>query len=416
MAATEERTQTRTIKMGIIGIGVGATEVMPSFERMSEVDLVAGADPIDETLERFHDRFPQTRLFNTAKDLVNDPNVEAVWVSSPNRFHAEHTILAAEAGKHVVVEKPMAITLQEAEAMINACEKNHVKLIAGHTNGYSLPIRAIRRLTLSGQYGKLTAMNMWSYSDWMLRPRSSDELDVNQGGGIPYRQGPHQVDSVRFIGGGKVRSVRAQFGQWSPIRSIPGYYAAFLEFEDGTPTVVVHNGYGYFLGAELVPWGESKQQYDVGERVAIRKALRAGTRKENEDKQDMRIGGPREMQNRMPPPGERRGWVPADPGMLIVSCERGDIRQSRHGLYIYDDEGVTDRELTPAAGVAGRRAELWELYEDIVNGKPGFHDGHWGIGTLEVCLAILQSGRERKEVMMSHQKAVPADYDADLVF
>lgn len=415
MAATQERTSTRVLKMGIIGIGVGATEVMPAFERMSEVELAAGADPIDETLERFHDRFAQTKLYNNAKDLVNDPNVEAVWISSPNRFHAEHTILAANAGKHVVVEKPMAITLEEADAMINACDKNGVKLIAGHTTSYSLPMRAIRRLILSGQYGRLTAMNMWSYSDWMLRPRSSDELDVNQGGGIPYRQGPHQVDTVRFIGGGKVRSVRAQFGAWSEIRPIPGYYAAFLEFEDGTPTIVVHNGYGYFLGAELVPWGESVQQYNVEERVAIRKALRAGTRKETEDKQDMRIGGPRERRG-FGAPGERRGWTPGDPGMLILSCERGDIRQSRFGLNIYDDEGVTDRQLKPAAETAGRRAELVELYEDIVDGKPSFHDGKWGIGTLEVCLAILQSGRERKEVMMSHQKAVPEDFDKDLVF
>ena len=91
-------TATRTMKFGIIGIGVGSTEVLPSFEKMPEVDLIAGADPIDETLERFNTRFPQTKVYNNAKELVNNPDVEAVWISSPNRFHAEHTILAAEAG------------------------------------------------------------------------------------------------------------------------------------------------------------------------------------------------------------------------------------------------------------------------------------------------------------------------------
>src|SRR5206468_319625 len=109
------------------------------------------------------------------------------------------------------------------------------------------------------------------------------------------------------------------------------------------------------------------------------KSLRDGTRDETGDKQDMRIGGPREMSVRnAAEPRERRGWMPNDPGMLVVSCERGDIRQSKFGLYIYSDEGLEDRELNPAAEVAGRRQELWELYDDVVNGHPSFHDGHWG--------------------------------------
>src|ERR671937_232595 len=142
-----------------------------------------------------------------------------------------------------------------------------------------------------------------------------------------------------------LRSVRAQVGQWLPERPIPGFYAAFLEFEDGAPATISHNGYGYFLGAELVPWGQDRQRYTAEERAAVRQALRAGTRAETEEKQAM--------------------------------------------------------------GIAERRAELEELYEAVVLGKPLWHDGRWGMATLEVCLAIMESARQRQEVRLQRQVPVP---------
>ena len=295
--------------------------------------------------------------------------------------------------------------------MIEAAEQNGVKLLAGHTRAFTLPVRAIAKIVHSGRLGRLCAMHVWSYSDWMLRPRTSDELDPEQGGGVPYRQAPHQVDTVRSIGGGLVRSVRGTTGRWFEPRPIPGYYSAYLEFEDGTPATVMHNGYGYFLGAELVPWGEPRQRYTVEERIRVRSQLRAGTRNEDEEKQDMRIGGAEE-QRRTSGAGPRP-WVPEDMGMLVVSCERGDLRQSKHGVYIYDDEGIRDLELT-ATGGADRRSELTELYDAVIEGKPVYHDGRWGMATLEVGLAIMESARERKEIFLSHQVPVHPEYNAGL--
>ena len=158
--------------------------------------------------------------------------------------------------------------------MVKAAEKNGVKLLAGHTMSYSLPIRAMRKIITSGKLGKLRALHVMAYSDWMLRPRSSDELDFSQGGGVPWRQTPHQIDTVRVLGGGKLRSVRGTTGQWMPERPIPGYYSAYMEFEDGTPCTVIHNGYGYFLANELLPWGSTAQRYT---RRTKRRDARAGS-------------------------------------------------------------------------------------------------------------------------------------------
>jgi phthalate 4,5-cis-dihydrodiol dehydrogenase len=403
------------MNIGIIGIGVGAAEILPAMEAMETINLAAGADIVPATRERFKERYQNAKVYDSAEKLVADPDIEAVWISSPNRFHAEHTILAANHGKHVVVEKPMAISLEQAEKMIEAADKNGVKLLAGHTRSYTVPNRAISKIVRSGKLGNLCAIHLWAYSDWMLRPRTADELDPNQGGGVPYRQGPHQIDTVRVIGGGKLRSVRGMTGQWMPERPIAGYYTAYLEFENGIPATIVHNGYGYFLGAELVPWGESTQRYTLEERVRVRKELQTGTRDETQDKQDLRIGGAAEEET-FRQREEQKPWVPEDMGLIVVSCERGDVRNSKFGLYVYDDEGLRDIDLTPdrAMGVGQRRAELEEIYDAVVLGKPLFHDGRWGMATLEVCLAIMQSARERKEIMLTHQVPAPEHYDEDL--
>ena len=82
-----------------------------------------------------------------------------------------------------------------------------------------------------------------------------------QGGGLIHRQGPHQIDVLRLLGGGMLRSVRGTTGKWHKERPIPGFYTAYMEFEDGTPATILHNGYGYFLTAELYPWAPAMHRY-----------------------------------------------------------------------------------------------------------------------------------------------------------
>jgi phthalate 4,5-cis-dihydrodiol dehydrogenase len=264
----------------------------------------------------------------------------------------------------------------------------------------------MRKIIRSGELGRLCALHVWAYTDWMLRPRTAEELDINQGGGVPYRQGPHQIDTLRLLGGGLVRSVRAATGQWFKGRPIPGYYSAFLEFEDGTPATLMHNGYGYFLASELVPWGGQNSRYSEADRAAIRKSLLDGTRNENADKDAMRIGGANEREVRER--SKTKPWLPNDLGILVATCEKGDVRQSQYGLFVHSDEGTKDVPLIGGGG-ASRRGELMELYNAVVLDKPIRHTGPWGMATLEVCLALMQSANERKEIYLKHQVPAPQE-------
>ncbi len=400
----------KPLKLGVIGVGVGAAEMLPPMERAEYIDLFAGCDVNPSVRERFKERYPNARVYASAEEMVKDPDVEAVWISTPNKYHAPMTILAAKHGKHVVVEKPMALNLKEAVEMVETAEKEGVKLVAGHTQSFMPHIRLMRQIVRSGQLGALGAVNAIAYTDWVIRPRTADELDPAQGGGLVYRQTPHQIDSIRSIGGGKLKNVRGTFGQWLKGRTIPGYYAAFMEFENGVSSVAIHNGYGYFVASELVPWGDALTRYTPQERNQIRKQIASGTRKEDEEKLALRIGG--EAENRIfRQERHDEAWKPNDLGIVIVSCERGEIRQSAHGIYVYTDEGV--KEYLIDANPLGRDQELQELYNAVRLGKPVYHSGAWGMATLEVGLAINESAKTGKCIDLHHQIEMPAEYDTE---
>jgi phthalate 4,5-cis-dihydrodiol dehydrogenase len=388
------------MKVGIAGLGVGAKGVIRAMENAPFLQITAAADVRPRALEAFQQRYGG-RTYDSVAGLARDPEVEVIWISTPNRYHCEHTVTAADNGKHVVVEKPMAISLAEAEQMVEAAERNHIKLLCGHTASLMAGFRAMRRVISSGRLGRVQAINCWSYVDWIFRPRMPEELDMSHGGGTPFRQGPHQFDVVRLMGGGMVRSVRGSVREWMPFRSSPGYYAAYLEFDDGTPATVIKNGYGYFETHELVPWAAPT---GPGRGSApLRKALRAGrSTEEAEAKEASRFGGGNEEQA-AGGGGNRTGYQP-DAGIVIVSCEKGDIRQAPGGLYVYDDDGMHEEAVE---GLRDERmAELDEMYNAILEERPVNHDGRWGMATLEVILGLLQSSKEGKEIRMSHQ--VPA--------
>jgi len=307
----------------------------------------------------------------------------------------------------VVVEKPMALNLEEAQRMVEAAERNNVRLLCGHTASLMAAYQAMRDMVRSEVLGKVCAINIFSYTDWMFRPRMPQEVDLTTGGGVPYRQGPHQVDTLRLLGGGRVKSVRATTGQWFPGRNrdVPGYYSAFVEFEEGHTGVIIHNGYGYFSTQEFLTGAGRRIGPDV---MQLRKELKSGASDETEAKNQRRFGGRNEpvAAPTAAPQADTAGQVrwrgfQGDLGIVLVSCERGDIRQSPNGLYVYDDDG--QREV-PVEGIGDERmAELDEMYDAVVQNRPNRHDGRWGMATLEVVLAIMDSSREHREITMQHQ-------------
>jgi phthalate 4,5-cis-dihydrodiol dehydrogenase len=388
--------------MGMAGLGVASTQILPAVSRLPYLQITAAADLRADALTKFRGEYGG-ESFTSVEEMCDSPSVDFIYIATPNQLHAQHAMAAAKRKKHVIVEKPMALTLDECEAMNAAAEENGVKLLCGHTHSFDPPIRKIREIVKSGELGKVCMINTWNYNEFMYRPRMKHELATSRG--VVLNQGPHHVDVVRLIGGGIVRSVRAMTGIWDKTRAHEGSYTCYLEFEDGTPATLVYSGYGFFDTAELFSWvGEGGQYREPETNLKVRRRLREVRSPEDEEqlKEGMRFGGQREGEYSHMWSGERK-----QPffGFTLVSCERGDIRQTPDGLRIYGENDKREVELP--VGSRGREAEIEELYNAVVHNRPVFHDGRWGEATLEICLAMLESAKERKEILLSHQVPSP---------
>ncbi|HEY2990894.1 MAG TPA: Gfo/Idh/MocA family oxidoreductase [Candidatus Binatia bacterium] len=382
------------LRMGIAGLGMASRQILPYFEKIPHIRAAAAADIRKESLKAFQEKYAG-KVFASVEEMCESPDIDAVWIATPNLHHAEHAIMAAENGKHIICEKPMAVTLEECDRMIEAAERNKVKLLQGHSKIYEPAIKKMCQIVAGGELGRLVQINTYNYRNWILRPRVDVEVDAARGGGIVYNQGPHQTDVVRSIGGGLLKSVRASAGRWDPHFDCEIGYTAFIEFADGTPATMTINGYGYFDITELT--------WDIGE---------GGTKVARSPANLVRYKGPVDAATKYSGPVH---WGASDSsdgkryqpfyGLTIVSCERGDIRQSPDGLYVYTIDGVRE---VPCAPSQGRGAELIELYEALAQDRPVFPDGRWGKATLEVVLAILQSSREKKEIALAHQVVYPS--------
>jgi phthalate 4,5-cis-dihydrodiol dehydrogenase len=372
------------LKLGIAGMGNAGRAVLRDLSAVSGVALTAVADVQGKALESFRLN-PAVKTFVTVEAMCRTADIDALWIATPNEFHAEHTLAAAASGKHVVCEKPMAVSLEECDRMIEAAEANNIRLLM-HSKAGDPPVEKMRELAAGGTLGRVIQISSWNYKSWLDLPRPSSELDTAKGGGVVFRQGAHQIDIVRAIGGGIVKSVRAATGKWHARFDTEGNYTAFLEFADGTPATLVFDGYGRFDMAE-VTWGIGESGFA---RAASENAAEALC--------------PRTPMERSARSQRRREGARKQPffGLTLVSLEKGDLRQSPDGVYIYTDQG---REEIPCTPFLDRAGELIRLYEAITQKRPIFADGRWGKATLEVVLAILQSSREKREIELKHQAA-----------
>jgi phthalate 4,5-cis-dihydrodiol dehydrogenase len=211
---------------------------------------------------------------------------------------------------------------------------------------------------------------------------------------------------VRFIGGGLVESVRAVTGAWDASRRTEGAYTALLTFENGAAASITYSGYAHFDSDELVEWiAESGLPKNPDGYGATRRALaNVSGDAEHDLKAQVNYGGPRYagFDPGKSAPAER--WH-QNFGLLVVSCDGADLRPTSKGVMIYDDR---ERRLdaVPVPSVP-RREVMDEMYAAVTEGVAPVHDGRWGLATMEVCFAILQSAREGREITLAHQVATP---------
>jgi phthalate 4,5-cis-dihydrodiol dehydrogenase len=383
------------IGLGIAGLGMAGAVMVQAAAAHGGYVLRAAADPHPAPRAAFARDF-NASVYDDIGALCADPAVEVVYIATPHQFHPPHAILAAEHGKHIILEKPMALTLADCDAIIAAVERAGVQLIVGHTHAFDPAIRSMFAMIAGGFLGRLGMIHSFNYTNFLYRPRRPEELDTAQGGGILFNQVPHQIDIVRLLAGGLARSVRAQATSLDPARPTEGSCAALIQFENGAAASLVYSGYDYFDSDEWhfnVSERGAPKELDNG---AARRALMT-TMDETRARTETFAYGSRKTE--LPPHQPHFG-------LTIATCERGELRASADGLIQYDANGATEVDFDRAGGMPGRREVLDDMVAALRDGIPPIHDGRWGKATLEVALAIQQSAKAGREIELKHQVAV----------
>ena len=401
------------IRIGVIGLGGATRQMLPSLLSHPGVRIAAGADPRQEARDRFTADFGAA-AFESAEALCESRDVDAVYIATPHQWHRDNALAAAACGKHIVVEKPMALTLEDCDAMIDAAARAQVLLLVGHTHSFDAPVAKMREIIRSGELGPLAMVNTWSYSNFLYRPRRPEELDTAMGGGIIYNQVPHQVDMVRLLGGGMLRSVRSMAWVLDPERPTEGSHVTFLQFAGGAAASLVFSGYDYFDSDEFHFWvGESGEEKSPGghgnARLSLEKA--GGLNAEAALKNAAAYG-------RQPAPNasSKSKSVASNAqhhlhcGVTIATCARGDLRPSSDGVLIYDRQGR--REIAvPRRPAFPDKTPVWdEFCTAVETGREPPHNGRWAKATMEASLAVLTSAQEQREVFLSHQVPLPEGF------
>lgn len=186
------------IRWGILGCGdVAEKKSGPALYKADGSELVAVMRRDRAKAEDFARRHHAKRAYDTVESLLSDPDVDAVYVATPPALHLEHTIAAAEAGKHVLVEKPMAVNANECEAMIRVCRDAGVHLHVAYYRRFYPKFVAAKAKLDAGVIGRVLGARLLmcarsGNTGWRVDPAQS-------GGGHFVDVGSHRLDMLCFL-------------------------------------------------------------------------------------------------------------------------------------------------------------------------------------------------------------------------
>ena len=225
------------LNWGLIGAGdIAKKRIAPALRDLPNSDFVAVSRSRFELAESFAREFGARKWFADWRDLIADDEIDAVYIATPVFLHAEQTIAAAEAGKHILCEKPMALGVKECDEMLAVCRANNVKLgIAYYRHFYPI-IERVKAIIASGEIGKVSVaqINAFEYFDPSPEHSRFWLLEKEKSGGGPMKDfGCHRLEVLTNLFG-KVSCLKSLIANVAFERKVEDTAATLLQFESGT--------------------------------------------------------------------------------------------------------------------------------------------------------------------------------------
>ena len=210
------------LRVGVVGLGYWGPNVLRVLMDQDATELSWLCDLDDERLKKFGRRYPTARTTRNYSDLLEDQDLDAIFITTPVFTHADLATQALLAGKHTLVEKPLAPSAAEAERLLELARERNLVLLCGHTFLYSPPVRNVGAMLKAGELGDLYFISS-SRVNLGLHQR-----DVS----VIWDLAPHDFSILRYWLGGMPETIRA-VGRDAVVPGIPDVAFVTLTYPDG---------------------------------------------------------------------------------------------------------------------------------------------------------------------------------------
>ena len=205
--------QMKKLRWGVLGAGgIADRRTMPGMMQCANAELVAVMERDPDKASHLRDKYHARRAYTDDAQLVRDPEVDAVYIASPVYLHARQAMMAADAGKHILLEKPLALTAREGREVLAHCDARGVRVAAGLMMRFGACVGAMREAVRMGKIGDVVSVSAqftcW-YPDIQGAWRQEKSLG---GGGTMMDMGIHVVDLIRFITGQEITQLAGMHG------------------------------------------------------------------------------------------------------------------------------------------------------------------------------------------------------------
>lgn len=228
----------KKINIALIGCGYISEYHAKGLSKLDNVEIAGVVGLPIESAKNFAEKYNIKKYSDNYKDFVNDETIDAVLISTPNKFHAPFAVEFLQNGKDVFIEKPMAINPDEGEKIKNAAIENNKIVMVGHMWRFDVEVNFIKDYVQSGKLGKIIKTKgygiheNWGPEGWFVKKELA-------GGGALADMGVHAIDTIRFIlGDPKAKEVYAKIGTYFGNYNVDDSGIIVITWTNGTTSII----------------------------------------------------------------------------------------------------------------------------------------------------------------------------------
>jgi len=224
----------KKVRWGIIGAGgIADRRTMPGIE-LAENAVIHSVMEVDMAVAKaLKEKYKAAKAYDNEADLIADPDVDAVYIASPVVYHKKQAMMAADAGKHILLEKPIALTVDEGNEVIDYCKKKGVLLATGFMMRFHAYHQAMKKIVEGGKLGQIVSARAQLTCWYPDMPGNWRQAKATSGGGALMDMGVHCLDLIQYITGYKAKRAAGMASTLTFDYEVEDSGAILVELENG---------------------------------------------------------------------------------------------------------------------------------------------------------------------------------------